>query len=109
MKKSFDDFFDRDDIPPPKSRELIEEIEKLKSVYTDIEKLRQATFDWLDQITDEAFPEVEELSVHCYEDGISQLEFMLRIRQIEVMDLWQGNKKTNPLQIIQKMMSDTPS
>ena len=108
LKKSFDDFFDREDIPPPKAEALIKEIERLKEADADIEKKRQAAFNWLEQLSEEAFPEVEELPIHFYEDGISQLELMLSLRQIEAMEHWRGNTKPNPLQIIQQMMSGIP-
>ena len=108
LEQSPDIFFERDDIPRPKAEELMAQLEKLKAEHEDIETRRQVAFEWIGQLAQDPLPEVEEMPTNYYEDGIGQLEFSLRLRQIELLEQWRGNENANRLNIIQKMMGNYP-
>jgi hypothetical protein len=74
----------------------------------DIETRRQAALAWIEQQAQEPLPEVEEIPAHFYEDGIEGLEISLKLRQLELVERWQGNEDANMLSIIQELAKFNP-
>ncbi len=97
-----DSFFDCDNIARP-GEALIAGIEQLKKE-KDPEIRRQEALLWIGQHVQAPLAEVEEMPIHFYEDGIEQLKTSLKLRQLELMEHWQGNKDANMFNIMQKIV-----
>ena len=54
-------------------------------------------------------PEIEELETHFYEDGIESVAMSLRMRQIEAMEHWKGNKNFSQFDIMTTLFKDLDS
>jgi hypothetical protein len=105
LQESADVFFERGDIPRPKSEEIMGMIERLKEEHTDIEARRRVAMEWIEQMALEPLPEIEEIPTNYYEDGIQPLEVSLHMRQSQLLEQWKGNENVNMLTMIWKMMS----
>ncbi len=97
-------FFDRDDVEKPK--ELMGELLSLAEQYTEVEDRREAAFSYLQKQMKKALPEVEELEIHFYEDGIEPLKTSLKLRQIEALEHWKGNKNFSRFDMIKKFVEN---
>lgn len=88
----YDRFFDERDaeVALPRSAEMTAEIEAIKAQYEDEDEQQQAVNDYLDADMEQPMPEMEELTVHFYEEGLAGLEFSLYMRHIEVDAQWKG-------------------
>jgi len=103
IKQSPDRFFDCDNIT--RSAEvLMAGFEQLKKE-EDIEIRRQKAFAWIEQQARLPLSEVEEIQTHFYENGIEggiePLKIALKLRQLELIERWNGNRDANILNIIQ--------
>jgi hypothetical protein len=98
IKQSPDRFFDCDNIVRP-AEVLMAGFEQIKKE-EDIEIRRQKAFAWIEQSAQAPLPEVEEIQTHFYEEGIKQLEISLKLRQMQMVEHWNGNKDANILDII---------
>ena len=98
-QQSPDRFFDCDNVVRT-GEGLMANIEQLKTVQ-DIETRRQKALALLEQHAKTSLPEVEELATHFYEDGIEPLRVSLKLRQLELIERWNGNGDVNMLNIIQ--------
>ncbi len=89
---------------------LTDNLDKLE---TEMEKLASNTKDKklalseIEKQMREKSPEVEELEVPFYEDGIETVSFMLAIRRIEAKEHWKGNKDFSKFEIIEALMEKT--
>jgi hypothetical protein len=106
IQQSPDSFFDRNDIARP-AEALIAGLEQFKQE-EDLEIRRREAMDWIAQYAQASLPEVEELPTHFYEDGIEALEVSLKLRQIELVERWQGGKDANVFNIIQRLVRSKP-
>lgn len=70
----------------------------------DIEARRQEALAWIEQQAQAPLTEVEEIPAHFYEDGLEPLKLSLQLRQLELIEIWKGNKDANLLNIIQKLV-----
>ena len=82
-------------------------IEQLKNE-ENIEARRQEALTWIEQQAQTPLAEVEEMPTNFYEDGIEPLEVFLKLRQLELLERWKGNRDANMLNIIQKLMKPDP-
>ena len=98
-QQSPDRFFDCDNVVRT-GEGLMANIEQLKKVQ-DIETRRQKAWALLEQHAKTSLPEVEELATHFYEEGIEPLRVSLKLRQLELIERWNGNGEVNMLNIIQ--------
>jgi ABC-type oligopeptide transport system ATPase subunit len=51
--------------------------------------------------------EVEEIPADFYEECIQSLEVSLKLKQIELMERWQGKQDLNMIDIIHNIMTNT--
>ncbi len=54
---------------------------------------------------DKSVPEVEEFPVHFYEDGITSIKAVLRMRQIVALEHWNGNTGCTLFDVIKRAVS----
>jgi hypothetical protein len=106
LQQSPDSFFDCDNISRPGEALMagMEQIKKKK----DLKTRRQEALLLIGQQVQASLAEVEEMPTHFYEDGIEPLKTSLRLRQLELMEHWQGNKDANMFNIIQKIVKSDP-
>ncbi len=102
LQQSPDSFFDRDNISRP-GEELMASMEQIKKK-KDPETRRQEALLLIGQHMQASLAEVEEMSTHFYEDGIEQLKDSLKLRQLELLERWQGNKDATMFNIIEKLV-----
>lgn len=105
IQQSPDSFFERDNISRP-AEALMAGIDQFKEE-EDIETRRRETLAWIEQQAQAPLAEVEEIPTHFYEDGIEPLEMALKLRQLELIENWKGNKNTNMLSILQGLVNKT--
>ena len=106
IQQSPDTFFDVDNVVRP-AETLMAGIEQLKNE-ENIEARRQEALTWIEQQAQTPLAEVEEMPTNFYEDGIEPLEVFLKLRQLELLERWKGNRDANMLNIIQKLMKPDP-
>ena len=106
IQQSPDTFFDVDNVVRP-AETLMAGIEQLKNE-ENIEARRQEALTWIEQKAQTPLAEVEEMPTNFYEDGIEPLEVFLKLRQLELLERWKGNRDANMLNIIQKLMKPDP-
>ncbi|NJO43486.1 MAG: hypothetical protein HC865_23615 [Cyanobacteria bacterium RU_5_0] len=99
----FDFFFDRGDIDAPNPDELEKKMLDLAEEHEGEAAQRNAMLAYLEEKNKRPLPEIEEIPVYFYEDGISQLQMMLSMRTIEVMQHWRGNTSFRQYDIIRNM------
>ena len=100
---SFEDLFDREDITPPRSDEMLAEMEKINAEHEDPESRQAAALEWMESFVKQPTPEVEELQPNFYEDGIESLQWLLRMRQIEAIERWKGNENFSQFDVLGKL------
>jgi hypothetical protein len=100
----FDYFFDREDIeiPDPEAfeQELLEQVPAEADEATRI----QALTTFLEEKSKQPLPEIEEIPLHFYEDGIAPLEMTLTMRGVEAMEHWNGNRAFSQHDLIAQMV-----
>ena len=102
IQQSPDRFFDCDNIARP-AEALLAGLEQIKKE-EDIDTRRQKALILIDQISKAPLAEVEEMPTNFYEDGIEKLENALKLRQLQLIEHWNGNKDANILDIIKTYM-----
>jgi hypothetical protein len=106
----FDHFFDRDDIEIPDSEATVQKMEALARESEDPETGLQALHAYIEEKAKKPVPEIEEIPVHFYDDGIMPLEMALMMRNMEAVGHWQGNKNLNQydlmMQLLQGLQND---
>lgn len=96
-------FFEQHEAVNPKDE--MAELQAFARQYEDIEKRREAVMEQMERMMKQPLPEVEELDINYYEEGIKQLETSLQVRQLEAVEHWKGNKKFSQFDILQKMLN----
>jgi hypothetical protein len=109
LQPPFDLFFDREDIAIPDPQELEQQLMQIKETVDDQESQIQAFNALMEEKSKEPLPEVEEIPVHFYEDGIGPLQMALTMRSIEAMQHWQGNTAFRQYDLIQQMAASLPN
>ena len=71
------------------------------------EEKQKATFSYLEKQMKQTNPEVEELNIHFYEDGIEAIEFSLKMRILEATEHWKGNKNFSYFDIMERFIENT--
>lgn len=104
MSKHHSQYFEHTEvIEVAKKREEIEKkVEEWKEL--DQQERQEALFSLLETQRSEKLPLVEELETNFYEDGIEGLEMALRMREVEAIEHWKGNKNFNQFDFIQRML-----
>jgi hypothetical protein len=102
----FDAFFERDDIYIPDPQKMEVELNNLVNQYEDEEEKMKAISDFLDLKAKTSLPEIEEIPIHFYEDGIEPLIMALNLRNIEAYQHWLGNKNFRQFDIIEQMLAE---
>ena len=104
MSKHHSQYFEQTEvIEVAKKREEIEKkVEEWKEL--DQQERQEALFSLLETQMSEKLPLVEELETNFYEDGIEGLEMALRMREVEAIEHWKGNKNFNQFDFIQRML-----
>ena len=97
-------FFEQREAVKPKDE--LGKIEEIASQYETEEEKRKAAFSYLEEQMKKTHPEVEELNIHFYEDGIDSIEFSLRMRMIEATEHWKGNKNFSSFDIMERFIED---
>jgi hypothetical protein len=105
-QQSPDSFFDRDNITRS-GEALIASMEQIKTNKDPKTRMQEALL-LIEQHAQIPLAEVEEMPTYFYEDGIEQLKTSLKLRQLELMEHWQGNKDANTFNIIQKLVKSNP-
>jgi hypothetical protein len=100
----FDYFFDREDIEIPDPEGFEQEL--LEQVPTDADESTriQALTEFLEEKSKQPLPEIEEIPLHFYEDGIAPLEMTLTMRGVEAMEHWNGNRSFSQHDLITQMV-----
>lgn len=106
IQQSPDTFFDVDNVVRP-AETLMAGIEQLQQE-ENLGIRRKEALAWIEQQAQAPLAEVEEMSANFYEDGIEPLEVSLKLRQLELLERWKGNRDANMLNIIQKLMKPDP-
>jgi 2-iminoacetate synthase ThiH len=70
------------------------------------EEKREATLSYFEKQIKKTLPEVEELEIHFYEDGIESVAMSLRMRHIEAMEHWKGNKNFSQFDIMTTLLEN---
>ena len=81
-----------------------EKVFEVAAQYETEEERREETFSYLEKQMKKALPEVEELEAHFYEDGIESVAMSLRMRHIEAMEHWKGNKNFSQFDIMSTLL-----
>lgn len=105
IHRSFDFLFDRE-LSQPSYEERLKQIKIIAEKYSDMEEKIEALSEYLKQIANDKLPEIEELAIDYYTDGIEGLKFNLHIRQIQVLEHFNGNTEFNYLDILTEMLSE---
>lgn len=87
-----DAWFNRSDIRPHRANEVMEKLEQLITDYPEAESRQKAVSDYLDTLEQIPRPEIEELPVNFYEDGVISLELVLNTRRAEAQEKWRKLK-----------------
>jgi hypothetical protein len=103
---SLDQFFDREDIPCP-SRDVMAGLDQLTQRYPDKVQRSEQVHIFMEELVNRTLPEVEELPIHDDEDEIESLGLSLRMRQIEALERWKGNKDYNALTFLQNKLRES--
>lgn len=70
----------------------MEKVEELTAQCETDEEKEEVALAYLEKRMKKTLPEVEELGVHFYEDGIENMDMSLRMRHVEAIEHWKGNK-----------------
>ncbi|MEL6166625.1 MAG: hypothetical protein AAFR37_23755, partial [Cyanobacteria bacterium J06628_3] len=84
-------------------------LEEIVSQYETGDERQKAAFSYLEKQMKTKIPEIEELETHFYEDGIESVAMSLRMRQIEAMEHWKGNKNFSQFDIMTTLFKDLDS
>lgn len=99
-------FFEQRQAMGPKT--TIKELEEIASQYEgkEEEERHTAFLSYLEEQMKKTLPEVEELATHFYEDGLQSLLMPLKMKQLEAMEHWKGNKNFSQFDIIKKFIQE---
>lgn len=105
---SLNEFFDREDIPCP-SKEVMTRVENMaRSNNNKDEAHKMAAINrFINELEHESLPEIEEIPINFYEEGIESLRFSLSMRQAEVLEHWKGNKNYSPITFIRDTLLES--
>lgn len=87
-------------------RSRIEEFNDLLAECEDDDDHRQQIFNQMEKVLKSKLPEVEELTLYFYEDGIQSIIITLEMRELEAVEHWQGNKNFSQFDILQELLEN---
>lgn len=105
LQPPFDQFFERPDLVFPDPREMEQQLYQLGEEHEDTEARIQAVNALLEAKNKQPLPEIEELPIHLYEDGIAPIQLALTMRQVEAMHHWQGDTSFSQYDMVQQMVA----
>ena len=79
-------------------------MDEIASQYESEEEGQKAAFEHMEKELKKAIPEVEEIDIHFYEDGIESISFALRMRLLEATEHWKGNKNFSQFDIMEALL-----
>jgi hypothetical protein len=87
------------------------EIEKINDLIYECEKnhddqAKQTVFKQLEKALKTQLPEVEELNLYFYEDGIKSVIITLEMRELEAVEHWEGNKDFSQFDILTELVEN---
>ena len=88
-------------------RDELEKLEEIAANYATEEEQQEVAFSYLEKHMKQVLPEVEELDTHFYEDGIESIAMCLRVRYIEAMEHWKGNKNFSQFDIMNTLLQNS--
>lgn len=97
-------FFEQRQAVNPKDE--MEKLEEIAAQYEAGEEKQEATLSYFEKQMKKTLPEVEELETHFYEDGIESVAMSLRMRHIEAMEHWKGNKNFSQFDILNTLLEN---
>jgi hypothetical protein len=95
--------FDTEPVVDRNPDELIESAKEWAKGKSPEEGLSTA-MAFLEQVGRQKLPEIEKFPVHFYEEGITPLERLLKIRQIVAVEHWKGNKDFTIADLMNKII-----
>ena len=88
---NFDRFFKGEAVVSLDPKIISKEVERIGLKARDEKEKKALTREYFESKETEPLPEKERLPTNFYEEGISQLQFMLKSRQIMAKQHWMGN------------------
>ncbi len=86
--KHVETLLEGDHVKASRADEVLAKVEELATLGSDATERMLEITNFLEQVAQEPRPEVEELPINFYEDGIISLEMILNTRRKEAMDAW---------------------
>lgn len=107
LQPPFDHFFDRDDVAIPDPDEAEKVMNEIASQHLEVKDRLAALSAYWEQKAKQTLPEMEEIPVYIYEEGIGRLQAALTLRNIEALQHWQGHHDVNQFDLIQSVMQSS--
>jgi uncharacterized protein YhbP (UPF0306 family) len=101
---SLDVFFERDDIPLPTGIEMEARLKSLEGI-EDEEARKQAGTEYVEEMMKRPHPEIEEIPLHIYEDGLGLISMNLSMRQTEAFAHWRGLEDFSAFDLMNLILS----
>jgi len=102
---SFDVFFNRDDVYIPDEADLGNKLIEIQNQYHNPDERHQKTIEYLDRLARVKSPQIEEIPITYYEDGIEPLYLALSLKHLEAREHWLGNTHYTQRDILDRYMN----
>ncbi len=86
--------------------EDMDKLEEISSQYEPGDERHQATFDYMEQQLRKPLPEVEEIENNFYDAGIESVSLTLKMRSIEAVEHWRGNKNFSQFDVMERLLEN---
>jgi hypothetical protein len=104
LQPPYDYFFDRDDIEIPDPNKTDKLMDEISSQHSDLEGRLAALQACWSEKAKQPLPEIEEIPLYIYEEGLGRLKAALTFRNIEALQHWQGNKNANQFDLMESVI-----
>lgn len=103
---SFDSFFDREDVDIRDQAKFEADLERLiaEKDEDNPEATQAKIIEYLVEQSQQTLPEIQEVPIHFYEDGIVPLKLSLSMKTIEATEHWRGNTTFSQHSLLENMM-----
>ncbi|MEM8637737.1 MAG: hypothetical protein AAGG51_02810 [Cyanobacteria bacterium P01_G01_bin.54] len=103
----YDRFFDERDaeVSLSKADKIESDLDEIREQHADEVEREAAMSDYFEILEQKPTPELEEIPVHFYEEGLSGLSLALKTRTIEAQQHWQGNTRFSRFDFMREMVS----
>ncbi|MGB0562803.1 MAG: hypothetical protein ACPGVO_13515 [Spirulinaceae cyanobacterium] len=108
VETPYDRFFDERDaeVSLPKADKIEADLNAIREQYEDDAERQVVMSDYFEELDKKPLPELEELPVYFYEEGLSGLRLTLMMRTIEAQEYWRGNTNVSRLNLIQERVTN---